>query len=70
MTEKQDTMLLDRCMLEETTRDMDLRHKEEVERLRVEFQLERSELRQKRREASNVFSCPPYGTKGAHHMLP
>lgn len=51
----QDTLLLDRCILEETLQDKDSRHREENDRLRVEFQLERSDLRKQRREVG-LFS--------------
>lgn len=52
-TAKQDTLLLDRCILEEKVEQMDRRHEEEVVRLQVEFQLERSDLRKTIREVSN-----------------
>lgn len=59
---KQDTLLLDRCILHEKTLEMEGQHKEDVGRLRVEFQLERSDLRKKCREVSEMclmFSSPP-----------
>lgn len=47
---QKDTLLLDRCILEETKRDIDRRHEEELIHLRAEFQLEASAMRKKRRE--------------------
>lgn len=49
--------MLDRCILEETKRDIDLRHEEELARLRVEFQLEGSVTRKKLREVRFVCLC-------------
>ncbi|CAM9821681.1 unnamed protein product [Scytosiphon promiscuus] len=48
--ELKDTILLDRCILEDRTKEIDDRYKEELARLRVEFQLERSTLGKQRRE--------------------
>lgn len=47
---QKDTILLDRCILEDKTKEIDDRNKEEAARLQVEFQLERSILRKKHRE--------------------
>eukprot|EP00752_Nemacystus_decipiens_P001891 g1821.t1 len=48
--ELKDTILLDRCILEDKAKEMNDLHKEEIARLKVEFQLERSTLRKKHRE--------------------
>eukprot|EP00903_Cladosiphon_okamuranus_P008105 g7812.t1 len=48
--ELKDTLLLDRSILENKTKEIDDRFKEETARLRVEFQMERSSLRKKQRE--------------------
>lgn len=49
---RKDTILLDRCVLEDKTKEIDDQYKEEAARLRVEFQLERSTLRKQCREVS------------------
>ncbi|CAM9152646.1 unnamed protein product, partial [Hapterophycus canaliculatus] len=48
--ELKDTILLDRCILEDKTKEIDDQYKEDIARLRVEFQLERSTLGKQRRE--------------------
>ncbi|CAM9233519.1 unnamed protein product, partial [Ectocarpus sp. 4 AP-2014] len=48
--ELKDTILLDKCILEDKTKEIRDQYKEEVGRLRVEFQLERSTLRKQCRE--------------------
>ncbi|CAM9763224.1 unnamed protein product, partial [Ectocarpus fasciculatus] len=48
--ELKDTILLDKCILEDKTKEIHDQFKEEVGRLRVEFQLERSTLRKQCRE--------------------
>lgn len=55
-----DTILLDRCILEDRTKEIDDQYKEEVARLRVDFQLERSIMGKQRREVSGgccLFVC-------------
>ncbi|CAM9443367.1 unnamed protein product [Ectocarpus sp. 12 AP-2014] len=48
--ELKDTILLDKCILEDKTKEIRDQYKEEVGRLRVDFQLERSTLRKQCRE--------------------
>lgn len=50
--------MLNRCIVQETARDMQLRNREQIERLRMEFQLERSDLRKKRREVGRLKRGP------------
>lgn len=54
---QQDTILLDKCILEDKTKEIHDQYKEEVGRLRVEFQLERSTLRKQCREVSTGCAC-------------
>lgn len=62
----QDTLLLDRCILDQTTKDIDRRSEEDRDRLKVEFQLERSELRKRRREV-RARSSPSFTLGPSHH---
>ena len=46
---------MDRCTLEDREKEISDLHREELARLQVEFQLERSTLRKKHREVGTVF---------------
>ena len=68
---KQDTLLLDRCILEEKVQQMNRRHEEEIGRLQVEFQLERSDLRKAKREVSKgLLVCHPRRITAVVHCVP
>lgn len=63
LVECQDTILLNRCILDEVKRDLRLENDETVDKLRVNFQLERSSLRKQRREVPipNTIVMVPSG---------